>query len=133
MKLSPKISRGASARREQLVRERTQAVPLALAFPRIGQLRIELSFNDSRGRAHSPQVHTLYPAARSFFRFACACTDCDGDFDLEGAVKGLLKDSSKGTRSARGTLICDGTRRDLPQEAASCSIRIDYQLTSTTE
>jgi hypothetical protein len=130
MKLDTKISKEPSARRDQLVKERTRAGPLRHAFPRIEQLRIELSFSDARGRAHSPQVHTLYPAARAFFRFACTCTDCDGDYDLGSAVTALLKSTSPGTRSARGTLICDGRRRDLPGDGATCSIRIDYQLTS---
>lgn len=132
MKLGPKISKEPSARRDQLMKERTRAASLQQAFPRIGQLRIELSFIDSRGRAHSPQVHTLYPAARAFFRFACTCTDCDGDYDLDGAVTALLKSTSKGTRTAQGTLICDGARRDLPRDGTTCSIRIDYQLTSTS-
>jgi hypothetical protein len=130
MKLDAKISRE-SPRRDQLIKERTQAASMRQAFPRIEQLRIELNFVDARGRAHSPQVHTLYPAARAFFRFACTCTDCDGDYDLGDAVTMLLKSSSKGTRTARGTLLCDGARRDLPGGSA-CSIRIEYQLTSTT-
>lgn len=131
MKLDAKISKEFSGRRDQMVKERARAAPLRQAFPQIEAVRIELSFSDARGRAHSPQVHTLYPAARAFFRFACTCTDCDGDYDLDGAVTALLKSTSRGTRIARGTLICDGARRDLPRDRATCSIRIDYQLTST--
>jgi len=130
--LGAKASKVLSTRRDQLIRERTQAASLRQAFPRIEQLRIELSFSDARGRAHSPQVHTLYPAARAFFRFACTCTDCDGDYDLDGAVTSFLKSTPKGTRSARGTLVCDGARRDLRRDGTTCSIRIDYQLTSTS-
>ena len=132
MKLGTKVSKEVSGRRDQLIRERTQAASLRQTFPRIEQLRIELSFSDARGRAHSPQVHTLYPAARAFFRFACTCTDCDGDYDLDGAVTALLKSTPKGTRTAHGTLICDGARRDLRRDGTTCSIRIDYQLTSTS-
>ncbi len=130
MKLDAKTSREPSTRREQLVKERARAVPLRQAFPQIEQLRIELSFSDARGRAHSPQVHTLYPAARAFFRFACTCNDCDGDYDLANAVAALLKSTTRGTRVALGTLVCDGVRRDLPRDGSTCSIRIDYQLTS---
>ena len=132
MKLDAKISKESSARRDQLIKERTQAASLRQTFPRIEHLRIELNFIDARGRAHSPQVHTLYPAARAFFRFACTCNDCDGDYDLGDAVSVLLKGSSKGTRTARGTLLCDGARRDLPRDGNTCSIRIDYQLTATS-
>lgn len=131
MKLDTKASKAPSSRRDQLIKQRTQAAPLREAFPRIERLRIELSFSDARGRAHSPQVHTLYPAARAFFRFACTCTDCDGDYDLDSAVTALLKHTAKGTRTAQGTLVCDGARRDLRGEGMTCSIRISYQLTST--
>lgn len=132
MKLDTKVSKAPSTRRDQLVKERTQAAPLRQAFPRVEQLRIELDFNDARGRAHSPQVHTLYPAARAFFRFACTCTDCDGDYDLDSAVTALLNNAAKGTRTARGTLVCDGARRDLRADGATCSIHINYRLTSTS-
>jgi hypothetical protein len=132
MKLSAKISKEPLGRRGQLMKERTQAGPLRQAFPQIEQLRIELSFSDARGRAHSPQVHTLYPAARAFFRFACTCVDCDGDYDLVGAVAALLQSASKGTQTVRGTLTCDGARRDLPRGGSSCAIRLDYELTSTS-
>jgi hypothetical protein len=131
MKLDAKISKEAPTRRDQLMKERMRAEPLRQSFPQIEQLRIELNFSDMRGRAHSPQVHTLYPSARAFFRFACTCTDCDGDYDLAGPVIAFLKTAPKGTRSVRGTLICDGARRDLRRDGLTCSIRIDYQLTST--
>jgi hypothetical protein len=131
MKLDAKISKEPSARRDQLIRERVRAAQLRQSFPQIEQLRIELTFNDARGRAHSPQVHILYPAARAFFRFACTCNDCDGDYDLGNAVAALFKNTARGTRVARGSLVCDGTRRDLPRDGSTCSIRIDYQLTST--
>jgi hypothetical protein len=130
MKLDAKISKQSSARRDQLISERARAAQLRQAFPQIEQLRIELTFSDARGRAHSPQVHTLYPAARAFFRFACTCNDCDGDYDLGSAVATLLKSTARGTRVARGSLVCDGARRDLPADGSTCSIRIDYQLTS---
>jgi hypothetical protein len=132
MKLDTKISKMPSTRRDQLIKERTQAAPLRQAFPRIEQVRIELSFSDTRGRAHSPQVHTLYPSARAFFRFVCTCADCDGDYDLGGAVTALLNSTLNGSRSARGTLTCDGARRDLRRDGTTCSVRINYQLTSVS-
>jgi hypothetical protein len=75
-------------------------------------------------------VHTLFPAARAFFRFACTCNDCDGDYDLGTAVTDLLNRTARGTQVAHGTLACDGVRRDLPRNASGCSVQIDYQLTS---
>jgi len=130
--LDIKNSKELSGRRDQLMKERTRAASLRQVFPRIGELRIELIFSDVRGRAHSPQVRVLYPAARAFFRFACACTDCNGDYDLDDAITTLLNSTPQGTRTVRGTLICDGVRRDRPRDGTTCSIRIEYQLTSTS-
>jgi hypothetical protein len=83
--------------RERLMNERTRCAPLREVFPNVDQLRIELVFNDASAFIPSPQLHTLYPAASAFFRFACPCADCDGDFDLTGAVASLLE-SSPGRR-----------------------------------
>src|SRR5580693_8139140 len=71
--------------RERLMLERTRSAPLREMFPDVDQLRIELVFDDASAFIPSPQLHTLYPAAAAFFRFACPCADCDGDFDLSGA------------------------------------------------
>jgi len=60
----------------------------------VGQLRIELVFDDVNAHRPSPQQHTLFPAAAAFYRFVCPCTDCDGDFDLKPAVTALLKNAT---------------------------------------
>ncbi len=128
MKLGAKPSKQSSARREQLVNERARATPLRQIYPKIEQLRIELTFIDTRGRSHSPQLHTLYPAARAYFRFPCPCTDCDGDIDLGELVAALVIRTTSGTRVTRGTALCNGVRRDLPPDKSTCSLRIDYHL-----
>ena len=35
------------------------------------------------------QLHTLFPSANAFFRFACPCAECDGEFDLTTTIKTL--------------------------------------------
>lgn len=115
------------SRREQMVHERARSAAMRKAFPQIEQLRIELAFRGTRGLQPSPQVHTLYPAAAAFFRFACPCADCDGDFDLTDVVIALSK---SGFLTSRGQLVCDGMRRDHGPGSTACSIRLDYQLTS---
>jgi hypothetical protein len=128
MKLAAaKSPKGAMPRREQMAYERAQSAAMRKAFPQIEQLRIELAFGDTRSVPPSPQVHTLYPAAAAFFRFACPCADCDGDFDLTDAITALAK---SGIVTSRGQLICGGTRRDRPPGGAACSVRLDYRLTS---
>ena len=127
MKLS---SRKALPRRDELLRERAQASLLRSAFPHVGQLRIELTFSDTRALAHSPQVHTLYPAAPAFFRFACPCADCDGDFDLTACVKSLLNGTSTRQRAVSGQVACAGTRFRGPQDTA-CSVQLAYRVLSS--
>ncbi len=122
-----KSPKGAVPRREQMLNERARSAPMRRIFPQIEQLRIELAFGDTRGLPPSPQVHTLYPAAAAFFRFACPYADCDGDFDLTDVVVALAKG---GVLTSRGQLFCDGTRRDRLPGHAACSIRLDYRLTS---
>ena len=86
--------------RERLMSERTRSAPLRDVFPNVDQLRIELVFNDASAFIPSPQLHTLYPAASAFFRFACPCADCDGDFDLSGRCRLAPRDFS-GTTADR--------------------------------
>ena len=122
-----KSPKGAVARREQMLNERARSAAMRKVFPQVEQLRIELAFGDTRILTPSPQVHTLYAAATAFFRFACPCADCDGDFDLTDAVTALAE---SGDHASRGQLICGGTRRDHPLGGPACSVRLDYRLTS---
>lgn len=122
-----KGSKGPVPRREQMLYERARSVAMKNAFPQIEQLRIELAFGGTRTLPPSPQVHTLYPAAAAFFRFACPCADCNGDFDLTDAVVALAR---SGVLASRGQLVCDGTRRDRPLGSTACSVRLNYRLTS---
>ena len=122
--------------RERLMNERTRCAPLREVFPNVDELRIELVFNDASAFIPSPQLHTLYPAAAAFFRFACPCADCDGDFDLTGAVASLLLESSAGRRridaSSSGRMDCQGVRlRDMAGEKA-CPMQLSFRLVSAS-
>ena len=120
--------------RERLMNERTRSPPLREVFPNVDQLRIELVFNDASAFIPSPQLHTLYPAASAFFRFACPCADCDGDFDLTDAVASLLLESSAGRRridaSSTGRMDCQGVRlRDMAGQKV-CPMQLSFRLVS---
>ena len=120
--------------RERLMNERTRSAPLREVFPNVDQLRIELVFNDASAFIPSPQLHTLYPAASAFFRFACPCADCDGDFDLTDAVASLLLESSAGRRhidaSSTGRMDCQGVRlRDMAGQKV-CPMQLSFRLVS---
>ena len=113
--------------------EHLRADPLRKLFPGIEQLRIELLFHDPETHLPppSPQLRTLYSAAPAFFRFACPCTDCDGNFDLTDAVTTLITNSEGRSRSASfaGQLSCHGVRfRDQAAYRRSCSMQLSFQL-----
>jgi hypothetical protein len=121
------------ARREQLTSEHLRAEPLRKLFPDFAQLRIELLFHDPETHLPppSPQLRTLFPAAPAFFRFACPCADCDGEFDLTEAVTALMTSSAGRTRatSSAGHLSCRGVRfRDHAEHQSSCSMQVSFQL-----
>jgi hypothetical protein len=119
--------------RERLMSERTRSAPLREVFPNVDELRIELVFDDASAFVPSPQLHTLYPAASAFFRFACPCADCDGDFDLSGAVAELLEGSGGRRRidaSSSGRMDCQGIRlRDMAGQKV-CPMQLSFRLIS---
>jgi hypothetical protein len=126
-----KGSMSALPRREQMLSARTRTPALRVVHPEIGQLRIELTFNDHSAHTPSPQQHTLYPAAPAFFRFACPCTDCDGDFDLSGAVHTALESSAwhkRGTGTSTGSLPCQGVRLHDRAGNKGCAMKLDFKL-----
>ncbi|HEV7985387.1 MAG TPA: hypothetical protein VGP20_04420 [Steroidobacteraceae bacterium] len=117
--------------RDRMLSERTRAAALRELFPQVGTLRIELVFNDLSPHVPSPQLHTLYPAASAFFRFACPCADCDGDFDLTAKVKSLLGDSSERRQlrgSSSGQLSCQGIRLRDRAGSKACSMQVNFRL-----
>jgi hypothetical protein len=128
-----KTPNGTLPKREQLMSEHQRAAPLSRLFPEIEQLRIELVFNDPQARSPppSPQLRTLYSAAPAFFRFACPCADCDGDFDLTDAVTAFITDGAgrKRVASVNGQLACHGVRfRDHAGHQTSCQMQLNFQL-----
>lgn len=97
------------------------------AFPSIGQLRIDLHFTDRPPRMPSTQSFTLYPAASAFFRFACPCADCDGEYNLTAAVTALAAPGSRKT-TASAHLRCQGVRLRAQAGGQPCVSELDYQL-----
>ena len=106
-------------------------------FPQAGVMHIELNFDDRNGRVPSPQMHSLYPGARAFFRFVCPCADCDGDFDLKPAVTALMESgpATKRTagRTSTGQLLCQGTRLRNSNHSAPCRMELSFRLVTACE
>lgn len=120
-------------RRNNLQFERQRAVAVRELYPWIEQLQVSLVFDDGGRHAFSPQSHTFYPAACAFFRFACPCADCDGDFDLREPMGALLAGMSQGERTsvprgARGRLCCEGVRLRDRIGSRPCAMTLEYQL-----
>ncbi|MGB8693325.1 MAG: hypothetical protein WCD08_07445 [Steroidobacteraceae bacterium] len=124
-------------KRNQRQTDRDRSPPMRSAFPQVEQLRIELSFNDRTGRAPSPQMHILFPPARAFFRFACPCSECDGEFDLSPVVSALVNDapSSKrnSNRSVSDNLSCEGVRLRNHVSSRPCPIAVKFRLVASAE
>ena len=113
---------------ERLRRSRAAAPSLRVAFPSVQQLRLELSFASTTTNIPASQSHVLHPPARAFFEFPCPYADCDGRFDLTGAVELLL-----GNRlvKAAGTLKCQGHRPDRRVPRTPCQLHLTYEFTVT--
>jgi hypothetical protein len=104
---------------------------LRAAFPAVQQLRIELKF-EGRGSdvPTAPQSHALYPSAAAFFEYSCPYWDCDGQFDLSGAVKAALADAA---HRAEGQLECQGSRVGDRASKRPCLLQLIYKVTATFE
>ena len=116
------------AQMEQLRRDRGAAPVLRTAFPTLQHLRIELRFQGSGSSVPTSQTHMLYPPARAFFEYRCPYSDCDGQFDLNDAVRAALADA---THHAEGALECHGSRGQDHASRRACLLQLIYQVTAT--
>jgi hypothetical protein len=115
-------------RMDQFRRDRATAPILRVTFPTVEELRIELKFEAASSSVPTPQSHLLYPPARAFFEYPCPYWDCDGQFDLDGAVRSALADA---TRSAQGVAVCCGSRGRDPSSRRPCLLQVLYEITAT--
>jgi hypothetical protein len=113
---------------EQFRHDRATAPVLRAIFPAVEQLRIELKFEAPSLSLPTPQSHVLYPPARAFFRYPCPYWDCDGQFDLRGAVDAAVADAS---HRAEGVLECQGSRIGDRGSRRPCHLRLFYGIAAT--
>lgn len=111
-------------RLERQRRDRAAAVTLRVAYPGVEKLRFELSFA-GEPRPPALQTHELYPAARAYFEFPCPYADCDGTFDLSGAVKATVEQSKA---DATGELECLGERALEGATRRLCGLKLLYRI-----
>ncbi len=101
-------------------------------FPRVEQVVLELTFTDPTGVGkHSPQIHTLGPAARAYFEVACPCSAClSGGFDLSVVIADML---SHRRRTVSGKSNCHGWQDRGRVGEHRCQLELSYRATASYE
>lgn len=122
--------------RERLRLDFTRAATLRQVHPELAEVRIELEFLDETSPPPSPQAFSYFPAARGFFRFACPCHSCSGEFDLSEHVAELARKTGGAQRSRRVNVPCPGERVQEASTRAACPISARVRVSAvvrTTE
>ena len=129
MKLtSRKVPTFGEQRRAGRQNDRLQAPAMRSRYADVAKLQIDLSFAGMSRPPPSPQSHSFYPPARAFFRFACPCSECDGEFDLSASVSGLAEVKQPSARTASGRLGCEGVHFRERATAAPCPMVLNWRL-----
>jgi hypothetical protein len=112
----------ATSHREQLKVEFSRAAPLREIYPQLAEVRVEFEFADGTARAPSPQAYSYFPAARSFFRYACPCHTCGGEFDLSKQVAELADTIGSPRRTRKVEVACTGLRVQETDSNFACPV-----------
>ena len=129
MKLtSRKLPTFGEQRRAGRQNDRLQAPAMRSRYADVAKLQIDLNFAGMSRPPPSPQSHSYYPPARAFFRFACPCSECDGEFDLSANVAGLAELKQPSARTASGRLGCEGMHFRERATAAPCPMVLSWRL-----
>lgn len=116
--------------RERLKQDFTRAPSLRELYPQLAQVRIEINFQDAVSTAPSSQSFSYFPAARGFFRYACPCHSCSGEFDLSACVDELARRAGGLQRSRRVDVDCKGLRTVDSVMREDCAIRADIRVSA---
>jgi hypothetical protein len=117
--------------RERLAYDFTRAAPLRDLYPQLAEVRVEFEFQDGTLRAPSAQAFSYFPAARGFFRYACPCHSCSGEFDISSHVAELAKKADKPQRNRQLKLSCAGQRALDINERVACPIGASVRVSAT--
>ncbi len=129
MKLtSRKVPTFGEQRRADRQNDRLQAPAMRARFATIAKLQIDLTFAGSSRPPPSPQSHCFFPPARAFFRFACPCSECDGEFDLSASVAELAEVKRPSARTASGRMGCEGVHFRERATATPCPMALNWRL-----
>jgi len=129
MKLtSRKLPTFGEQRRAGRQNDRLQAPAMRSRYADVAKLQIDLNFAGMSRPPPSPQSHSYYPPARAFFRFACPCSECDGEFDLSASVAALAEMKQPSARTASGRQGCEGMHFRERATAAPCPMVLSWRL-----
>jgi hypothetical protein len=121
----------AATHREKLKLDNSRAPPLREIYPQLAELRVEFEFQDSTARPPSALAFSYFPAARGFFRYACPCHTCNGEFDLSTQVAELADIHDQPPRTKRMSLSCTGLRPVETNVRGACPIIARVRLSAT--
>ncbi len=118
--------------RERLRQDFSRAARLRELYPRLAEVRVEFEFQDDGSPRPSPQSFAYFPAARGFFRYACPCHACSGEFDLTPIVTELAGTATDhGRRSRQVSVSCSGQRAaGEAKEPTACPICAKVHLST---
>lgn len=117
--------------RDRLRQDFARAPRLRELYPRLAEVRIEFEFDDGTSPRPSPQSFAYFPSARGFFRYACPCHGCSGEFDLTGLVAELAgKLDRAAPRSRHVSVSCKGQRASEAQARVPCPVCAQVRLSA---
>lgn len=116
--------------RDRLRQDFTRAPTLRQVHPGLAEVRIEIEFRGAMQALPSPQSFSFFPAARGFFRFACPCHGCAGEFDLSAQVAELARAKGAGQRTRSVEMPCPGDRPAAGASRTPCPISVLVRLSA---
>jgi hypothetical protein len=120
----------ATTSRERLRQASHRAAPLREIYPQLAEVRVEFEFQDGSSRTPSPQAFSYFPAAHGFFRYACPCHSCSGEFDLSDHVAELAGKVGKSPRNQSVNIPCPGERVAEMQARIPCPITAQVRVSA---
>ncbi|MEO8314254.1 MAG: hypothetical protein ABI645_05610 [Pseudomonadota bacterium] len=115
----------AMERLERLRKARVGAPTLRASAPNATHVGVELRFDADTYLEPAPQVFTIFPTAQAHFVYACPFGDCDGTYDLNDTVFGLLREEAC---QMADVLRCTGHRSHGGGAGTACGLGMAYAV-----
>ena len=113
-------------RRSRQRKARIDAPTLHALLPAATQVCVELTFEVDTHLVHAPITSTIYPSAQAHFLYVCPFGNCDGTYDLDAEIFGMLR---AGLCRATGAQRCGGHRARRSGSGPRCGLGVTYTVT----